>query len=64
MGQYEPKNKKSLDTKNGFEGFIAEPTESPTLVIKTNLDENAKEENPYYKENSKDKQKFEGYFYE
>ncbi|WP_226666814.1 hypothetical protein [Metabacillus litoralis] len=47
------KNEKMPDFKQLDDRIIAEPSTSPSLVIKTNLDtENVSEENPYINNNN------------
>ncbi|MDQ0217793.1 hypothetical protein ELQ35_13515 [Peribacillus cavernae] len=49
MEPKQPGNKSMSDFNELSDRVIAEPSESPKLVIKTNFDEeNAKNENPYY----------------
>jgi hypothetical protein len=61
-----PKNKKMPDFDKLSDRVIAEPTASPSLVIKTNLDpKDATENNPYYKgDDEKEDQEFRQYFEE
>jgi len=48
MEPRQPGNKNLPDFKELKDRIIAEPSESPRLVIKTNLDtDSVKEENPY-----------------
>ena len=54
-----------MDKKKKDERLYAEPSNSPTLVIKTNLDSPSHvEENPYYTSsmNHEEAEKFEDYF--
>ncbi|MFJ8256503.1 hypothetical protein [Peribacillus asahii] len=44
--------------------IYAEPSESPKLVITTNLDQNATEQNPYEQKNSPNKEEFKEFFNE
>lgn len=64
MEQNQPGNKEMPDFKELEDRVIAEPTHSPSLVIRTKLDpKNVKEDNPYYRnEESTDDKKFEAYF--
>ncbi len=59
-------NKEIPDFDQLNDRVIAEPTGSPSLVIKTNLDpKNATENNPYFQENKeKADEKFQQYFEE
>lgn len=60
------KNKNSENEKMPYfeqlnDRIIVEPTKSPTLVIKTNLDsDDPTEDNPYY--TNKDEEKIKQYF--
>lgn len=58
------KNEQMPDFKQLNDRLIANPTDEPTLVIKTNLDpKDPTEDNPYYSHNT-DKEKFNDYFEE
>ena len=51
------------DFKQLDDRHIANATNEPIFVIKTNLDpKNPTEDNPYYKEGLSDKEKFTSYF--
>ncbi|WP_028403198.1 hypothetical protein [Ectobacillus panaciterrae] len=53
MEPKKPGNEKMPDFHELEDRMIAEPSNQPTLVIKTNLDpKNATEDNPYYQNNS------------
>lgn len=63
MDPKKPGNEKMPDFKQLDDRVIAEPTDAPTLVIKTNLDSNdVSEGNPYFEENGKNKQTLKDYF--
>lgn len=59
-------NQNLPDFKELNDRIIAEASDEPMLVIKTNLDpKNATEENPYYKESESDrKEEFTSFFEE
>ncbi|MFE8699545.1 hypothetical protein ACFYKX_02790 [Cytobacillus sp. FJAT-54145] len=63
MDPKKPGNEKMPDFKQLDDRVIAEPTDAPTLVIKTNLDSNdVSEGNPYFEESGKNKQALKDYF--
>lgn len=64
MDQKKSDNEKMPDFEELTDRVIAEPTDSPFLVMKTNLDpENSTEENPYFKEGKQTNTKaFRDYF--
>ncbi|GAA0320468.1 hypothetical protein GCM10008967_08780 [Bacillus carboniphilus] len=65
MEPKKPGNPNMEDFKELDDRIIAEGMSQPSLVIKTNLDpDNVTEENPYYKNTSSQKEKFEDYFEE
>ncbi|WP_404442371.1 hypothetical protein LG307_12515 [Sutcliffiella horikoshii] len=49
-----------------YKKVYASPSTSPSLVIKTNLDNEQKEENPYYSSslNHQEEEKMDNYFFE
>ena len=56
------RNEELPDFKQLHDRVIAEPTDEPTLVIRTNLDpKKPTEDNPYYRSNT-DIDKFNKYF--
>ncbi|MFS0823000.1 hypothetical protein ABC371_15335 [Bacillus sp. 1P02SD] len=58
-------NQNLPDFKELNDRFIAEASDEPILVIKTNLDpKNSTEENPYYKESESDDEEFSSFFEE
>lgn len=60
-----PGNQNLPDFKELNDRIIADASDEPILVIKTNLDpKNATEENPYYKESESDKEEFTSFFEE
>jgi hypothetical protein len=65
MVRKQPGNKKLPDFKELNDRIIAEASDEPMLVIKTNLDpQNATQENPYYKETGSNQEEFSSYFEE
>ncbi|MFX3625340.1 MAG: hypothetical protein ACE3JP_15255 [Ectobacillus sp.] len=64
MEPSQPGKKDMPDFKELHDRVIAEPSASPSLVIKTNLDpKSPKEDNLYYQsEESMDEARFEGFF--
>ncbi|MCC3358371.1 hypothetical protein [Bacillus sp. REN16] len=60
-----PGNQNLPDFKELNDRVIANTSDEPILVIKTNLDpKNATEENPYYNESESEKEEFTSYFEE
>ncbi|MEH7236538.1 hypothetical protein [Bacillus sp. JJ1562] len=60
-----PGNQNLPDFKELNDRFIAEASDEPILVIKTNLDpKNATEDNPYYKESKSNEEEFTSFFEE
>lgn len=58
-------NQSLPDFKELNDRIIAEASDEPILVIKTNLDpKNATEENPYYKESETNEEEFTSFFEE
>lgn len=56
-------NQKLPDFKQLNDRIIADASDDPVLVIKTNLDpRDVTEENPYYKGNQSNKEEFTSYF--
>ncbi|MFT4417228.1 hypothetical protein ACLM5H_25680 [Fredinandcohnia humi] len=63
MEKQQPGNKKLPDFKELNDRIIADASDEPFLVIKTNLDpKSAVEENPYYKKSGSDEESFTSYF--
>ncbi len=64
MEKTNPGNNDMPDFNSLSDRVIVEPTDSPFLVMKTNLDpKEVTEDNPYFqKKNKKDTKKFERYF--
>lgn len=65
MEPNKPGNKKMPDFNKLSDRIIAEPTDSPFLVLKTNLDnDDVSEDNPYYEKKDSKTSEFKSYFEE